>query len=256
MTKKMVFFDIDGTLYDDSKKVPATAKKAIRALKDGGHEVAIATGRAPFMFEQLRKELDIDTFVSFNGSYVVVNGEVVLARSLQQQALEQLHADALKEQYVMVFMDHKSALTDVKDNPRIAQCLGELKMPYPPISIHPRQGDIYQALLFAAEHEAFTYDNYQEFDFVRWHEFSVDVLPVAGSKAKGLQKAADILHVDRKDTFAFGDALNDIEMLEFAGTGVAMGNGMREAKEAADFTTTAAHDDGIANGLKKLGLLT
>ncbi|QDI90655.1 Cof-type HAD-IIB family hydrolase [Salicibibacter halophilus] len=255
MTKKMVFFDIDGTLYDDSKKVPATAKKAIRALKDGGHEVAIATGRAPFMFEQLRKELEIDTFVSFNGSYVVVNGEVVLARSLQRRALGELHEDAMKKQHVMVFMDHKSMLTDVKDNSRIAQCLGELKMPYPSISIHPRQGDIYQALLFTAEQEAFTYNEYRDFSFVRWHELSVDVLPAAGSKAKGVQKAADMLQVDIKDTFAFGDALNDVEMLEHVGTGVAMGNGLKEAKASADFTTTAVHDDGIANGLKKLGLV-
>ncbi|AXF55526.1 Cof-type HAD-IIB family hydrolase [Salicibibacter kimchii] len=255
MTKKMVFFDIDGTLYDDSKKVPATAKKAIRALKERGHEVAIATGRAPFMFEQLRKELEIDTFVSFNGSYVVVNGEVVLARSLQRQALENLHEEAMKKQYMMVFMDHKSALTDVKDNPRIAQCLGELKMPYPPISINPLQGDIYQALLFTAEHEDFPYDQYQDFSFVRWHELSVDVLPDAGSKAKGVQKVADMLHIDRKDTYAFGDALNDIEMLEHVGTGIAMGNGLKEAKAAADFTTTAVDDDGIANGLKKLGLV-
>ncbi|SDI65063.1 Cof-type HAD-IIB family hydrolase [Natribacillus halophilus] len=256
MDKKLVFFDIDGTLYDDEKTVPYATEKAIETLKERGHEVAIATGRAPFMFESLRQAFDIDTYVSFNGSYVVVAGEVVLARSLQQEALAALHEAASDDQHVMVFMDHEGAITDVENHSRIAQCLGELNMDYPPISLKRPEGDIYQALLFTEENEPFSYDHYRDFNFVRWHKFSVDVLPAGGSKAKGVQKAADILDVDIQDTLAFGDALNDIEMLELVGTGVAMGNALAATKAAADFTTAAVDEEGIAKGLKKLGLLS
>ena len=52
-------------------------KKAVQLLKEQGHEVAIATGRAPFMFKDLREELDIQTYISFNGQYIVLNGEVL-----------------------------------------------------------------------------------------------------------------------------------------------------------------------------------
>ncbi|MBB6449450.1 hypothetical protein HNR44_001399 [Geomicrobium halophilum] len=255
MEKKLVFFDIDGTLYDQTKRVPPSTKKAIQMLKEGGHDVAIATGRSPFMFEELREELEIDTYVSFNGSYVVVKGEVVLAKALPPVALSSLHNHAADHHYVMVFMDHKGAVTDVKANPRIAQCLGELKMPYPSISLQPQKGDIYQALLFTAEHESFPYDEYRDLHFVRWHEFSIDVLPAGGSKAKGVQKAADILQVDIENTVAFGDALNDIEMLQYVGTGIAMGNGLDETKEAADLVTTAVDENGITVGLTELGLI-
>ncbi len=75
MEQKVIFFDIDGTLLNHEKELPASTKESVFKLKEMGHIVAIATGRAPFMFADLRKELGIDTYVSFNGQYVVLNGE-------------------------------------------------------------------------------------------------------------------------------------------------------------------------------------
>ena len=57
MEKQLIFFDIDGTLLDDDKKLPESTKYAVQRLKELGHEVAIATGRSPHMFEELREEL-------------------------------------------------------------------------------------------------------------------------------------------------------------------------------------------------------
>ena len=78
-----MFFDIDGTLLDQNKKMSDSTKKAIEKLKENGVFVAIATGRAPFMFENLRKEIDIDSFVSFNGQYVVFENEVIYKNPMQ-----------------------------------------------------------------------------------------------------------------------------------------------------------------------------
>jgi hydroxymethylpyrimidine pyrophosphatase-like HAD family hydrolase len=63
------------------------------------------------------------------------------------------------------------------------------------------------------------------------------------------------LGFELQDVYAFGDGLNDIEMLKAVGTGVAMGNGVPEAKEVADYITTDVSEDGIWNGLKKLNLI-
>uniref|UniRef100_UPI003081AFBA HAD hydrolase family protein n=1 Tax=Virgibacillus salexigens TaxID=61016 RepID=UPI003081AFBA len=60
MHNKIVFFDIDGTILDHDKQIPLTTKKSIQKLKENGVYVAIATGRAPFMFEDIRKELQIE----------------------------------------------------------------------------------------------------------------------------------------------------------------------------------------------------
>ena len=86
--QSVIFFDIDGTLLDHDKKLPPSTKQAVFKLKELGHIVAIATGRAPFMYEDLREELGIDTFVSYNGQYVVLNGEVLHTNPLHSLLLK------------------------------------------------------------------------------------------------------------------------------------------------------------------------
>ena len=74
---KIVFLDIDGTILDSNKRIPDSTKEAVRLLKDNGVYVAIATGRAPFMFKEIREELEIDTYIALNGQMVVVDGKPI-----------------------------------------------------------------------------------------------------------------------------------------------------------------------------------
>jgi HAD superfamily hydrolase (TIGR01484 family) len=85
--------------------------------------------------------------------------------------------------------------------------------------------EIYQALLFCSEDEEGNYvGKYDDFHFIRWHEYSTDVLPFGGSKAEGIKILMEKVGFALEDVYAFGDGLNDIEMLKVAGYGVAMGN--------------------------------
>ena len=59
----------------------------------------------------------------------------------------------------------------------------------------------------------------------------------------------------REDTVAFGDGPNDLQMLEYAGTGVCLGDGSEEAKEKADYITNALADDGVLHAMEHLGLI-
>ena len=76
------------------------------------------------------------------------------------------------------------------------------------------------------------------------------------SKATGIEKMCELLEIAREDTYAFGDSANDLEMLCFVAHGVAMGNGTKEAKEAAEYVTTAIDENGIRNGLLHYGLIS
>jgi hydroxymethylpyrimidine pyrophosphatase-like HAD family hydrolase len=75
------------------------------------------------------------------------------------------------------------------------------------------------------------------------------------SKAVGMQELLAALGADAADTIAFGDGPNDLEMLAFAGIGVAMGNGVAAAKAAADLVTADIDDDGLARAMDRLGLI-
>ncbi|WP_158735535.1 Cof-type HAD-IIB family hydrolase [Alteribacillus sp. YIM 98480] len=253
----IVFFDIDGTLYTQEMTLPESSKEAIKAIKDDGIYVAIATGRAPFMFESLREELDIETFVSFNGSYVVAEGEVIEKRPLETEKVEELQLAAGSESHPMVFLDHEQAAANVENHSHILESLGDLKMPYPPLSENfYKQKEIYQALLFCGKEDEDLYkNNYGTFHFVRWHKRALDVLPAGGSKAEGIRAVANHLGYTMEDTAAFGDALNDMEMLTEAGIGIAMGNALEEVKQAADIVTSPVYENGVQQGLKRIGLL-
>ncbi|TLS37701.1 Cof-type HAD-IIB family hydrolase [Pseudalkalibacillus caeni] len=257
MSEKIVFFDIDGTLLDEQKRIPISTREAIKELLEQDILIAIATGRAPFMFEDIRKELEIETFISFNGQYVVSAGEVAYKNPLKKERIQELEEVASNNKHPMVFLDHMGMRTNHHQHPHIIKSMDDLKMFHPdydPSYYHDRE--IFQALLFCEnQHELSYRESYHDLDFIRWHDYSMDVLPSGGSKAKGIEQLIKQLGILPENTYAFGDALNDIEMLKFAGTGIAMGNGMDEVKQVADFVTKDVSENGIKKGLMEVGLL-
>ncbi|ARK31825.1 Cof-type HAD-IIB family hydrolase [Halalkalibacter krulwichiae] len=257
MAQKIVFFDIDGTLYDEDKKLPSATKQAISQLREKGHYVAIATGRAPFLFADLREELQIDTYVCFNGSYVVVDNKVLSKNVLDQKALEKLTEFSAEKEHPLVYMGTDDMKSNIEEHPHIEESMGTLKCYQPGHDANYHiDRDIIQTLLFCTDKEEKEYvERFPEFDFVRWHTLSVDVLPANGSKAVGVEKVIEHLGFNKEDVYAFGDGLNDIEMLKAVENSVAMGNGHDEVKSAAKHVTKHVSEDGIYHGLKMVGLL-
>ena len=256
--RSIIFFDIDGTLLNHDKKLPPSTKEAVFKLKELGHEVAIATGRAPFMFEDLRDELDIHTFVSYNGQFVVLNGEVLYKNPLNISSIEKLTEAALHNNHPVVFMDHEDMKANVPEHAYIKESIDTLKIgAFPTYDPHYYKGrELFQSLLFCPEGEEKQYErDFQDFDFIRWHPVSVDVLPTGGSKAKGIEKIVEALGIPAERQYAFGDGLNDMEMLSTIENSVAMGNAEEKVKAAAKFVTKSVEEDGILHGLQLVGLL-
>lgn len=254
---KIVFFDIDGTLLDNDKNLPQSTKKALKELKKNGVYVAIATGRAPFMFEDLRKELDIDSYVSFNGQYVVFENEVIFENPLDENEIHRLYIHGKENNHPLIFMNEQTMKSSVDYHRFIEESMGSLKFPHPEKDLEfYRKNKIFQSLIFCEESEENLYiSDYSSFHFIRWHPFSTDVLPAGGSKAEGIKRMASRLGFNINDVYAFGDGLNDIEMLRAVGTGVAMGNAVEQAKSQANLVTRDVSKDGIWYGLKQLELI-
>ncbi|RYL92836.1 Cof-type HAD-IIB family hydrolase [Sporolactobacillus sp. Y61] len=258
---KIVFFDIDSTLYDRQKKVPASAAAAIETLQRRGIKTVIATGRAPFMFGNLRSELDIHSYVSLNGSYVVFNDRPLYKNPLTKKILDQLEAESSERDHRLIFVNEKTMKIDGKLSPVVKEGFSSLKLNLPFPEQDPdfyKHADVYQALLFYNERDNTDYLKrapLNTFRYVRWHREAVDVIPRSGSKASGIKTMLEKLGIAPDEACAFGDGHNDVEMLSFVGTGVAMGNAVDEAKEAASFITERAEQDGIATGLKHLDLI-
>ena len=94
MEVKAVFFDIDGTLVNDSRTVLKSTEKAIQSLKEQGILVGLATGRGPFFVKPFMEQLDLDFAVTYNGQYIFSRDRVISASPIDKQSLRDLIAYA------------------------------------------------------------------------------------------------------------------------------------------------------------------
>ncbi len=259
LSKKLILFDIDGTLLDHEKKLPVSTKEAIKSLQNMGHEVAIATGRPPYFFKELREELGIDTFVCFNGQYVEVANEVIFKNPIDQEKLSKLLSFSSLHEHPLVFMGAETMKSSIDYHIDIEDSFVALDVGVTHPKANPNyfnETEIYQVLLYCNKEEESLYLDYMPgLKYVRWHVNALDVLPLGGSKANGIEKLIELKGYTIDQVYAFGDYYNDLEMLAYVGHGVAMGNSPEEVKNAARYVTKDVDDDGIAYGLKMVGLL-
>ncbi|AXI00112.1 Cof-type HAD-IIB family hydrolase [Sporosarcina sp. PTS2304] len=256
-SKKIVFFDLDGTLMSRDKTILESTKQSLQALQDKGIYTVICTGRAPLMFKWLVEELSFDSYISMNGQHVVFEGKEIFSNPMKVETLQHLANVAKKNGHGLTYSTFESFVTNVADHPLVTDSTSRLKIPYPPVDADVfLHSDVNQVQIYSNVEETEEYINlFKGYSFVRWDESSVDMLPEGASKAIGIQKMLEYLGIPVENSYAFGDGLNDMQMIQAVGTGIVMDNGVEELKEVADLITDSCDDDGILKGLLKVGLL-
>lgn len=253
----IVFFDLDGTLLNEDKQVPQDTIQAIAELKASGIEPVIATGRAPYFFEPIAKLLHIESFVSLNGAYVVYRGKPLLQRPLPAQSLQKLVELAGRHQHPLVFQGHDRYYTNTEAHPFVVESINSLKVEHP--GFDPEfwsKSPVYQAFLHCEEQDEAMYDGqFEDLRLIRWHSKAMDVTLRGGSKAVGIAAMLERLGIPLSAAVAFGDGLNDKEMLQEVGLGIAMGNSHPDLLPHADYVTAAVDEGGIRQGLRYAGLI-
>ncbi|MFD1452218.1 MULTISPECIES: Cof-type HAD-IIB family hydrolase [Oceanobacillus] len=255
--KKIIFFDIDGTLVTEDKIIPESTKKSIQYLQEKGHYTVIATGRGPSMFHHIQKELNISSYVAFNGQLVVCDGFEVHSETLDSEFVDDITAYANQYNHAIGFGNKKGFMITHANHPLVKDNFLHLKLDYPAVDPnYYRKHIVNQLNLFCTEQEEVIYkEKYTDYTFVRWGDFGADVLPSGSSKALGIQKFIEYAGIDLEHVYAFGDGKNDIEMLSLVRNGVAMGNAVSELKDVASYITTDCDQNGILYGLQHLELI-
>jgi hypothetical protein len=255
---KIVFFDIDGTLLNQEKIIPSNTLKAVLQLKQNGLEVVLATGRAPHHLTAVSEQLGVNAFISFNGAYVSYKGKTIQAVPFNKTLLGKFIQYAGKKNHPLVFSNLEKTVSNVMNHPEVIESFDSLNLNYTP-EYQPdfwHKEEIFEVMLYCKAHEEETYKKlFPEFSFVRWHPLVLDVIPATLSKATGIKAMLEYLGIKPEEAIAFGDGLNDKEMLSFVGMGIAMGNSHQDLLPYADMITRSADDDGIPYALSKLGLI-
>lgn len=260
---KLVFFDIDETLYvKDKAFVPPSVYTAIRKLKQRGIVPGIATGRTrsafPAVINELIEQEQIEMLVTINGQHSSYQGQVIAQHPIARSRLTQLTHFFEQQRITYAFISNQGiAVSDI--TPKMQAALHPITTDYIVDKQHYQQYDVYQMLAFyEASDDALIQRSGilgDDLKVLRWHDYSVDLLDDAGSKARGIDSIVRHLGYTAANVMAFGDGINDSEMIAHVGLGVAMGNAIPALKRVANYVTSDIEDDGILNALVKLGIV-
>ncbi len=265
MDRKIVFFDIDGTLIEyqlGQTDMLDSTKNSIRELQGNGHLALIATGRCPAMIPRVVNDFGFSGKVTCNGAYVELDGEDIYKEVISVDVLRRIKEFCSNRKMVYFFESKDSVyVQDITEQVIIdfintwgmdEKVVKNMVEDYSSVEIHLAM------VGFLDKHD---WDDMEK-EFASDFDFQMHSAPVSGdltikgcSKAKGIYEFVKRINGDMKDTYAFGDGNNDLEMIEAVEYGIAMGNAVDSLKAIAKYHTDRTENHGIAKGLIKFNLI-
>lgn len=264
--RKLLCFDMDMTLLDHSTmKIPDSALFGLHQLREKGHLVAIASGRdMDSTFSRTWGEaVEHDAVVHSNGQKVTVGDQIIREIFMEKELVRRLVEYGESHDLCIGFnIGNAGAFVHPEIvEQREKRTFGSCDRSFIPASAL-FQENLYSLVIFGRDSED-TVKRARElethFPEIKCALFSsnvgADVIDRRASKSEGIRCLLNYYGMDFQDVVAFGDSMNDMEMIRDAGIGVAMGNAIGPLKEMADFVTKPIGEDGVLYGLKKLGLV-
>ena len=277
---KYVFFDIDGTLRGKSRVITEKTKEAIHKLRANGHKAFLCTGRAPVSITSDIVDIGFDGIISAAGSFIEIDHQYIFESSMDPKLLEKaiiLFTNAkvgftletkdclFQSVYAKEFLEKRRA-QDVAANPELARFFEQRDRNenIKPLSEFDFGKDKVTKIVFIS------YDKYALLDTVPHlsKDFKVvqfskpeddfingEIIVKDCTKAHAIERVIEYYHGDMKETIAYGDSMNDYQMLEKAHMGIVYEGAKEKLLDIAYDTFIDPDLDGIALSLEKLGLI-
>lgn len=266
---QLLAFDLDGTLTNSEKIITPRTYEALMRAQEQGVRVALASGRPTYGILPLAKQLKLEQYggyiLAFNGGKIVDcrTKEILFQQTIPPELLHKVYEAAGNYKLVPMTYENDTIVTEQPQNPYVQI---ESKICHLPIRqvVHMEEAvdfPVVKFLLVGDEDylgkvEPEVRDFLGEgFDVYRSAGFFLEVVAKGIDKGACLQHILDAEHWTREELMAFGDSYNDATMLQFAGMGVAMENGVPEIRALADYVTGSNDADGIADALEHFGIV-
>lgn len=258
--KKAAFFDIDGTLWNEKNVIPDSAREAVRKIRENGNLAFLCSGRCrSYIQNPDLLSLGFDGVVSGCGTMIEYGGEILFYKKLDAELVEHTVNTVryygfrpILEGREYLYLDETEFGEDRYGKKLQAEMGEKLR------SISGEWGKWEISKLSCAMEERGQKECFaaleEYYDYMVHNSHVVEMVPRGFHKGTGLMKVCELLAIDPADTFAFGDSVNDLGMLQAAGVAVVMGNGSAVAKAAADYVTAPLLEDGIWKACKHFGL--
>ncbi|MDG4505380.1 Cof-type HAD-IIB family hydrolase [Streptococcus suis] len=264
---KLIALDMDGTLLNEQKELKQPQIDAIHQAVEAGVKIVLCTGRPLVGVKPFVEQLGFDTEEEF---IIVNNG--CSTHSTKDWALidwEELSAEDVRylagftendDVQISLFDEEDYFVLAEKANDRVNLDASLVGMTPQPIDLDEATSGkhrFFEAMFVGEKEHIDIFENQhnsvlsQHYSTVRSQDYLLEILPNGASKASGLKKLADRLGILPEEIMAMGDANNDLEMIEFAGLGIAMGNANEQVKAIAQDITDTNENNGVAKAIEK-----
>lgn len=267
---KVIAMDLDGTALNHQKQLTERTRAAIQNAAKSGIQIVVATGRT---FSSLAPEVlampEITCAITSNGAVVnrIPDGAVLLHNYPNPETVSEIAGMIQEEKIDTEVCTGGQAYIGQSYYDRVLEGKTNRDVQYVKTTRHP-VSDIYQFLLehrVAIENINLNFKTLEEKQ--QWQQrfqklpgvtptssflFNVELGGATTSKAHALQALLDEWQMTSQQVMAFGDSENDLGMIQMAGIGVAMANGMEEVKQAADLLAESNEEDGVAKIIEQL----
>ena len=266
MDIKMIALDLDDTLLDSGLKISSACVNAIQKARQMGVMITLSTGRMFKSALPYARQLGIDVpIITYQGAWVKnsLSGEVLYYRPVPRELARQVMT-YFRQQGVHFHSYYNDELciekssSEADDYARLAGVKAQL---------HPdliADLDCCEAMKIMAisqdEPQLLAMEKELKADFAgqlyitRSKPFYLEVMDRLVGKALALELISSHYGIKRSEVMAIGDSFNDLDMIKWAGVGIAMGNAIKEVKEAADFITSTNDEEGVTEALQRFVL--
>ncbi len=258
--RKIVFFDIDQTIWNYKNEIPESTIRGIHRLQEQGHLAFINSGRSrSFIRHEDLLGIGFDGIISGCGTLVEMGDETLLYHRINNDLVEWTvntvrtfdFRPILEGRYHLYF-DEPDFAGDMYGE-KVKADMGEDLLP---IQENWGKWEISKLSCAAQGRVEECYTELEKYyNFIVHSTEVIEIVPKGFSKGTGIRAVCDALGIPVENTVCFGDSVNDLDMFEAANVAIAMGNGDHRAKAAADYVTADMEDDGIEKGLAYLGLI-
>lgn len=277
MDRKLIFLDIDGTLVDAFAEPSKRVVEALQKARANGHLLFLCTGRSMPIISSNIMDIGFDGVIASAGGHIEAGGHVIydslVPEETIQECLSVFHAHGVYcriETQDGIYTDSQmeELLKTAEPDPANSELIRMQKELETGIQIYPYEDYPCQGaykvcftsreLSFIEETKSSLGDRFKYAVYPYAEStacFNGEIIPNEVDKGKGIELMCQHFGASIKDTIAFGDSMNDYEMMETAEVSVAMGNACKELKSIADIVCGTVKEDGIYYEFQRMGLI-